>query len=60
MWDQISAKHQARKRRILEAAYTFQSEEEVKLKVDKILPKLDVDTSPRPLGLRNSHLRIWT
>ena len=60
VWNQISAKHPARKRRIPEAVYAFRSEEEIQLKVDKILPRLDVYATPRPSGLRNSHLRIWT
>ena len=30
------------------------------MKVGKILPKLDVNAAPRPKGLRNAHLRMWT
>ncbi len=60
IWQQINSKHPDRKRRISEVAYAFQPEEEVMLKVDKILPKLDVYAAPGPSGLRNSHLRVWT
>ena len=30
------------------------------MKVDKILPKLDVNAAPSPGRLRNAHLRLWT
>jgi len=51
VWNQISTKHPARKRRIPEAVYQFRSEEEIQLKVDKILPRLDVYAALGPLGL---------
>ena len=35
-------------------------EEELRVKVDKILPKLDVYVALGPGGLRNAHLRMWT
>ncbi len=35
-------------------------DEELRLKLDKILPKLDVYAAPGPSGLRNAHLRMWT
>jgi len=59
IWNQIDDKHPARKRRITEQAYAFQPEEELQLKLEKILPKLDVHAAPGPSGLRNGHLRIW-
>jgi hypothetical protein len=34
-------------------------EEEVELKVEKVLPKLDMNATPGPSGLRNGHIRIW-
>ncbi len=30
------------------------------MKVDKILPNMDVNATPRPRGLRNAHLAMWT
>ena len=42
VWNQIEAKHPARKRRIPKAAYRYRSDEEIHLKIGKILPKLDV------------------
>ena len=60
VWNQIAAKHLDRKRRIPEGACQYWSDEEIHLKVDKILPKLGVYAAPGPSGLRNSHLRIWT
>ena len=29
------------------------------MKVEKILPKLDMNAAPGPAGLRNGHIRIW-
>jgi hypothetical protein len=55
----IDDKHPNRKRINPVRAYTFQPEEELQLKLEKILPKLDVHAAPGPLGLRNGHLRIW-
>jgi hypothetical protein len=60
IWNQIEAKHPARKKRIPETVFQYQAEEELQLKVEKILPKLDAYAAPGPSGLRNSHLRIWT
>jgi hypothetical protein len=60
IWDQIKAKHPERKRQIPERAWTFVPEEELRVKVDTILPKLDVYAAPGPGGLRNAHIRIWT
>ena len=60
VWNQIEKKHPARKIRIPEGAYQYQSEEEIHLKVSKILSKMDVYAAPGPSRLRNSHLRIWT
>jgi len=40
--------------------YAYQPDEELQLKLDKILCKLDWITAPGPSGLRNGHLRMWT
>jgi hypothetical protein len=56
IWEQIAAKHPQRNRQIPEEAWAFLPEEELRVKVDKILPKLDVYAAPRPGGLRNAHL----
>ena len=59
VWNQIAAKYPERIRRIPEAVYQFRSEEEIQLRVDKILPKLDAYAAPGRSMLRSSHLRIW-
>ena len=46
IWEQIEAKHPERKRQIPDRAWAFVPEEELKVKVDKILPKLDVYAAP--------------
>jgi len=56
---QIEDKHPSRKRGIPQREYSFQSEKELHLKLEKIMPKLDVHAAPDPSGLRNGHLRIW-
>jgi len=48
VWSQISAKHPTRKRRIPETVYQFRSNDEIQLKVDKILPRLGVYAAPGP------------
>ena len=58
IWMQIDDKHPDRKRRVPHQAYSFQPEEELQLKLEKILPKLNVHAAPGPSGLRNGHLRI--
>ncbi len=58
IWMQIDDKHLGTKRRIPERAYSFQPEEELQLKLEKILPKMDVYAAPGPSRLRNGHLRI--
>ena len=60
VWEQIEAKHPERKRQIPERAWTWMLEEDLKVKVDKILPKLDVHAAPGPGGLRDAHIRMWT
>jgi hypothetical protein len=60
IWEQITAKHPERKRQIPERAFTFVPEDELRVKVDKILPNLDVYAALGPGGLRNAHLRMWT
>ena len=55
-WEQIAAKHPERKRQIPESAWTYVLEEELRVKVNKILPKLDVYAVPGPGGLWNAHL----
>ena len=59
VWIQIDDKHPNMKRKIPEQTYTFQPEEELQLKLEKILPKLDVHAAPGPSRLRNGYLRIW-
>jgi hypothetical protein len=39
--------------------YELRPEEEVKLSVSKVLPKLDINAAPGPSGLQNGHIRIW-
>jgi hypothetical protein len=39
--------------------FTFVPEEEVQLKVGKILGKLKNEAAPWPCGLRNNHVRMW-
>ena len=60
IWNQLKAKHPEKKRKIPADSYTFKPEEEFQLKLDKILPKLDMSAAPGPAGLRKSHLRLWT
>ena len=31
----------------------------MEVRVEKILPKLDMNATPGPAGLRNGHIRIW-
>ena len=59
IWMQIEDKHPSKKREIPKGAYSFQPEEELHLKLAKILPKLDIHAAPGPSGLKNGHLRIW-
>ena len=54
IWEQIAAKHPKRKRQIPEGAWRFVPEEELRVKVDKILPKLDVYETLGLGGLRNA------
>ena len=54
------AKHPERKRQIPEESWAFVLDEVLRLKVDKVLPKLDVYAAPGPGGLMNAHLRMWT
>ncbi len=56
----MRAKHPDRKEPIREEFFDFMPEEEIELKVEKILPKLDMNAAPGPSGLRNAHLRRWT
>ena len=59
IWMQIDGKHPDKKRKTPEQAYSFQPEEDMQSKLEKILPKLDVHAAPGPSGLRNGHLRSW-
>ena len=59
IWEQLQRKHPERKQYINEAAFALRPEEEVEVKVEKILPKLDMNAAPGPAGLRNGHIRIW-
>jgi hypothetical protein len=46
IWEQLRRKHPERKQYISEDAFVVQPEEEVELKVEKILPKLDMNAAP--------------
>jgi hypothetical protein len=46
IWDQIAAKHPERKRQIPEESWAFVPDEELRLKVDKILSKPEVYAAP--------------
>jgi len=59
IWMQINGKNPDKKRRIPEQAYAFQPEEELQLKLEKILPDMEVNAAPGPSRLRNGHPRIW-
>ena len=56
---QMQDTHPVRIMQIEPDIYTFLPEEEVELKVDKILGKLNNEASPRPAGLRNTHVEMW-
>ncbi len=56
----MKVKHPSKKQPIKEEYFEFRTEEEIELKVEKILPKLDMNAAPGPSGLRNSHLCMWT
>ncbi len=56
----MKRKHPDKKEAISEEFYKFQTEEEMELKMGKILPKLDMNAAPGPSGLRSTHLRLWT
>jgi hypothetical protein len=60
IWEQMREKHPDRKQPIKEEYFEVTPEEEIELKVEKILPKLDTNAAPGPSGLRNAHLRMWT
>ena len=59
IWEQLQRKHPERKHDINEAAFALRPEEEVEVRVKKVLPKLDMNAAPGPAGLRNGHIRIW-
>jgi hypothetical protein len=48
IWEQLQRKHPERKQDISEEAFTLRPEEEVEVKVEKILPKLDMNAAPGP------------
>ncbi len=58
-WEQLQRKHPERNKDISEAAFALRPEEEVEVRVDKILPKLDMNAAQGPARLRNGHIRIW-
>jgi len=60
VWEQIEAKHPEKKLQISARAWTWMLEEELKVSVGKILPKLDIHAAPGSGGLRNAHIRLWT
>jgi hypothetical protein len=55
---QMQDKHHVRLKQIGPDKYAFIPEEEVELKVDKILGKLSNDAAPGPAGLRNAHVKM--
>ena len=59
IWEQLQRKHPERKQDISEEAFELRPEEEVEVRVEKVLPKLDMNAAPGPSGLRNGHIRIW-
>ena len=59
IWEQLQRKHSERKQDISEAAFELRPEEEVEVRVEKVLPKLDMNAAPGPSGLRNGHITIW-
>jgi len=59
IWEQLKRKHPERKHDIIEAAFALRPEEEVEVRVEKVLPKLDTNAAPGPSGLRNGNIRIW-
>ena len=59
IWEQLQVKHPERKQHISEDAFELRLEEEVELRVEKVLSKLDMNVAPGPSGLRNGHIRIW-
>ena len=52
-------KHPVRIKHIGPDIYTFVPEEDVVLKVDKILGKLSNEAAPGLAGLRNTHIKMW-
>ena len=39
--------------------YTFEPEEAINLKAEKILGKLSNNVAPRPAGVRNNLIKMW-
>ena len=61
MLQQLKDKFPSRTIDIRQETYSsYQPEEELQLKADKILSKLDWHATPCPSGLRDGHLRLWT
>ena len=56
---QMQNKHPVRIRQIGPDIYTFVPEEEVVLKVDKILGKLSNEVARGPARRRNAHIKVW-
>jgi hypothetical protein len=55
----MEAKHPVRVKQIGPDMYTFVPEEEVQLKMGKILGKLKNEASHGPCRLMNNHVRMW-
>ena len=56
---QMQNKHPVCLKQIGPEVYTYVPEEEVKLRVGKLLGKLNNDAASGPAGLRNTHLKMW-
>ena len=50
IWEHLQRKHPERKHAIIEDVFEMRPDEEVELKVEKILPKLDMHAAPGPSG----------
>ena len=58
IWEQLQRKQPERTQDISEATFALRPEEKVEVRVEKVLPKLDMNATPGPSGLRNGHTRI--
>ncbi len=57
----MQAKHPERQREIGQDIYDYVADKELHISIEKILPKLDLISAPRPTtGFWNRYLRMWT